>query len=128
MAAALADRIALERGLDAEIRSAGTLGLVDRPADPKTVAVCRELGLDLTGHRSAPLTTELCAWADRIFVMELRHAEVVAMLHEKSAEKVVQLGPLVGAPEIADPIGSWFKGAHRQARDQLLAALQRALP
>ncbi|MEQ1570821.1 MAG: low molecular weight phosphotyrosine protein phosphatase [Myxococcota bacterium] len=128
MAAALADRRMLALGRDVEVRSAGTLGLVDRPAEPRAVAVCREIGLDLTEHRSRPLTAELVRWADRIFVMEDDHARAVReLVPELREDAVVALGPLVGKAEIADPISSLFKGPYRTARDEIDAALQRAL-
>jgi protein-tyrosine-phosphatase len=127
MAAGLADRVAMELGLEVEIRSAGTLGIVDRPADPKMVAVAREIGIDLRDHRSQGLTAELVGWADRVLVMELEHAEAVTALHEGAVPKIVQLGPLVGQPHIADPIGSWFKARFRRARDELSVAVRRVL-
>jgi protein-tyrosine-phosphatase len=128
MAAALAEWIAMQQGAEVEVRSAGTLGLVDRPADPKVVAVCRELGLDLSGHRSAALTPELLAWADRVYVMEDAHAVAARALWPDLAEDaVVPLGPLVGKPDIADPIGSWFKSTFRATRDDLREAVLRAL-
>jgi protein-tyrosine phosphatase len=127
IAAGLADKIALERGVDVEIRSAGTLGLTDHPAEPYAVAVCREHGIDIGPHRSRALTPELVAWADRILVMELGHAEAVTALDAEAASRVVPLGPLAGVPEIADPYGSWFPGPYRETRDLLERALRRLL-
>lgn len=127
IAAGLADRIALERGLDVEIRSAGTMGLDDRPAEPRAIAACREQGIDIGRHRSRALTPELVAWADRILVMELGHAEAVSAIDAAAAARVVPLGPLAGVPEIADPYGSWFPGPYRETRDLLDRALRRLL-
>jgi len=127
IAAGLADRIALERGIDLEIRSAGTVGLANLPAEPHAIAVCREQGIDISGHRSRALTTDLVAWADRILVMELRHAEAVTALDAEAGARVVPLGPLAGVPEIADPYGSWFPGPYRETRDLLDRALRRLL-
>ncbi len=125
IAAGLADRIALERGIDLEIRSAGTIGLADQPAEPYAIAVCREQGIDIAGHRSRALTAELVAWADRILVMELRHAEAVTAIDADAGARVVPLGPLAGVPEIADPYGSWLPGPYRETRDLLDRALRR---
>lgn len=127
IAAGLADRIALERGVDVEIRSAGTLGLADHRAEPYAITVCRELGIDIGQHRSRALTPELVAWADKILVMELEHAQAVTAIDEKAATRVVPLGPLAGVPEIADPYGSWFPGPYRETRDLLDRALRRLL-
>ena len=110
---------------EVEIRSAGTLGLVDVPADPKVAAVAREIGIDLTAHRSQALTEELVRWADRVAVMEMNHAEAVTAL--VPGARVIQLGPLVRQSHIEDPIGAWFKGRFRQARDELAQAVRRVL-
>lgn len=127
MASAIAEIVALELGLDVEIRSAGTLGFVDRPAESRAIAVCREIGIDLAGHRSRGLTPELVRWADAIYVMEDTHALEVRELVPEVGEIVVQLGPLVGRPYIGDPLGSWFKGPFRATRDDLRVAIRRAL-
>lgn len=126
MAEAMAPWIGDRMGVDVRAKSAGTLGLVDRPADGKSVAVCRELGLDLRAHRSQPLTDELVAWADRILVMELAHAGHVREFFPDAADKVLQLGPFAGLPEIPDPIGGWtFQ--FRRCRDQIQRGLEEFL-
>lgn len=123
MAEALAPMVGDRMGVDVRAKSAGTLGLVDRPADPKSVAVCREIGLDLRAHRSQGLSDELVAWADRILVMELSHAAHVREFFPDSADKVLQLGPFAGLAEIPDPIGGWtFQ--FRRCRDQLERGLE----
>lgn len=127
MAAAIAELVALELGLDAEIRSAGTLGIVDRPAEPRAVAVCREIGIEIGAHRSQGITAELIGWADTIYVMEDIHALKIRELVPDVGEIVVQLGPLAGRPFIDDPLGSWFKGPYRTTRDDLRTAIRRAL-
>jgi len=125
MAAALADVVAMQHAVDVEIRSAGTLGLVDRPCPRPLVAVAREVGIDLTGHRSQGLSVELVAWADHVLVMEPAHAEHLATTFPDLASDVVQLGLLVGRGQIDDPHGSWFKGPYRRMRDEVRRALER---
>ena len=126
MAEILAPMLGDRMGVDVRAKSAGTLGLVDRPADAKSVAVCRELGLDLRAHRSQPLTEDLVAWADRILVMELTHAGHVREFFPSGADKVLQLGPFAGLAEIPDPIGGWtFQ--FRRCRDQIQRGLEEFL-
>ncbi len=103
LAGPMADRI----GLDVEARSAGTLGLVDRAADPKAVAVCSELRIDISGHRSQGVSHELIAWADHVLVMEITHASHLREHFVGGEHKVELLGPYAGTQEIADPIGGW---------------------
>ncbi|MCB9688859.1 MAG: low molecular weight protein arginine phosphatase [Alphaproteobacteria bacterium] len=128
MAAALADRVALELDLEVDIRSAGTAGIVGEPAHPKVVAACREIGIDLTGHTSSALDLEAVTWADRIYVMESAHAVAVReLLPSLPEEAVVQLGSVIGKAAIDDPIGSWFMGPYRRARDELATAVRAAM-
>ncbi|MEZ4240007.1 MAG: low molecular weight phosphotyrosine protein phosphatase [Myxococcota bacterium] len=128
LAAGLAEELALTLGLELEVRSAGTLGIEGVPAHPHIVAVAREVGVDLTAHRSVPLTEALLRWADAVYVMDETHTTAVHELAPDLAERLVPLGPLIGKPRIEDPIGSWLRAPYRAAREDLLAALQVALP
>lgn len=127
MAAGIAELVLLELGAEAEVRSAGTLGIVGVPAHPHVIAVSREIGIDLSGHRSAALTAELVRWSDRIYVMEDAHGIAIRELVPDVGEIVIHLGPLAGQPFIADPVASWFRGPFRATRDQLFTAVRRAL-
>src|SRR5690606_21448064 len=51
------------------VDSAGTAAAWDLPASENAAAVAAEHGLDLSGHRSQPVTPELVRWADLILVM-----------------------------------------------------------
>ncbi|MEQ1503240.1 MAG: low molecular weight phosphotyrosine protein phosphatase [Myxococcota bacterium] len=127
MAAAIARHVAMELALEVEVASAGTLGIVGRPAERRAAAVCREIGLDLADHVSQALTPEWIRWADRIYVMEPAHATRVRELVPEVGEIVVQLGPLAGEVEIHDPTGSWFVWPFRRTRDALRRAIVKAL-
>jgi protein-tyrosine-phosphatase len=131
MAAAIADRVALELARDVEIRSAGTLGLEGHPAHGHVVSVCREIGLDVAAHRSQGLTEALVRWADRIFVMEPEHAvRVHELAPDLGEERVIGLGPYAGRPFVADPLGSWLRFVptpFRATREELLVAIRAAL-
>lgn len=128
MAAVIADQVALERSRDVEIRSAGTHARAGDLAHPQVVAVCREIGLDLSAHRATLLDADLVRWADRVFVMEPVHAVAVRTLAPELPEaRVLALGPFVGRTAIDDPIGAWFRSTYRATRDELFRALRRAL-
>lgn len=128
IAAGIADQLALELGLAVDVRSAGTLGIEGAPAHPHVVAVAREIGVDLTGHRSRALTPALIRWAHVVYVMEEAHGVAVRGLAPDVGERVVPLGPLAGRERIEDPIGSWLRGPYRATREELVVALRRALP
>jgi protein-tyrosine-phosphatase len=125
MAEYLARSHAHRTHVEAEVLSAGTLGLVDRPAHPKMIAVGAEVGLDLSPHVCQPVADELTQWADHILVMEFMHLAYVQEFHQHAAQKVVLLGQQIGRDEIADPIGAWTKWTYRRCRDQLATAVHR---
>src|SRR2546423_12759862 len=72
-------------------------------AKPQAVDAVRDLGVDLSRHRSKPLTVELIHQADVIYTMGQNHAMAVMALVPSAAEKVTTLAP---GREIDDPIGS----------------------
>lgn len=123
MAEALTASITAPYGIDVESRSAGTLGLVDRPADPLAIKVCRELGVDLRDHRSRGIDANLLAWADHILVMSVEHAMWIREHHDDPGERLRLLGPFAGVPEIPDPIGGW-SWTFRRVRRQIEAGIQ----
>lgn len=127
MAEFLARQRADETSLWLEARSAGTLGLVDRPADPKMVAVAAEIGIDLTPHVCQPVSDELVAWADRILVMELAHVAHLDEHHPGARGRVELLGRFGGVEEISDPIGSWTRWPFRKSRDLLRRCVHRVV-
>jgi protein-tyrosine-phosphatase len=116
MAHVIAEQFAQTRGREMTVRSASTMGLKDVPAEKNAVAVMREVGLDLTRHRSQPLTDELIDWAEYVLVMEYAHAKHIRTKHPQVEEKLMLLGPLGATHEISDPIGGW-KYKFRGSRD-----------
>jgi len=118
MAEVLAADYAARRGRDFEVQSAGTLGIEDAPADPNAVAVCAELGLDLSGHRSQGMSRELVEWADYVLVMQFHHAATLRDRFPEIGDKLLMLGTLGGTLEIEDPLGG-YKLRFRHSRDQI---------
>ena len=105
-------------GLTIHAKSAGTLGLQNRNADPKSVKVCKEIGVDIVQHRSQGLSNELVDWATYILVMERRHARHVRQHFPNAGNKILELGSFGGMAEVPDPIGGWiFK--FRKCRKQI---------
>jgi len=90
-----------KRGIS--VVSAGSSAMPGFRATPQAVQAVKELGADLTHHRSRPLTVELIHQADMIFTMSQNHAHQVMALSPSATEKVATLDP---AGDIDDPIGS----------------------
>ena len=109
IAEVLAPVIGAKHGHMVQAKSASTLGLKNKPADPHSITVCRWEGIDLSQHRSQPITKELVEWADYILVMDRKHAAHMYHKFPKSSQdKVLELGTFASMSTIPDPVGSWI--------------------
>lgn len=121
MAKGLFEHLLAEQGIaDITCDSAGLFAADGEPAAENAIVACRELGVDLSAHRSRRLTKELLQSADLFVVMMPNHAGAL-----KSAgvppEKIKVLGGGVG-----DPFGGDL-AIYRASRDQILQALRQLL-
>jgi protein-tyrosine phosphatase len=105
------------------IVSAGSFAMPGSRATPQAVEAVRDLGADLSHHRSRPLTVELIHQADVIFTMARSHAMAVAALVPSAAEKVATLDP---RGDIDDPIGSDV-GVYQDLASQLRHLIEQRL-
>ena len=118
MAEELARLYAAERQWNVEVRSAGTHALAGQEAAANAIKAIRDVGGDLSRHQSQPMSLDLVEWADRILVMEIRHASTIRELYPEADEKVQLLGTFGGTMEIDDPYGRWIF-AFRRSRDEI---------
>ena len=108
MAAAIAeDQIARRGWQHVSVRSAGASAGAGSPAAAAAIEVAAEHDVDLTRHRSRPLTAELVGWADAIIAMSDWHADRAEELGARgkvslATEFIPGGDPTAGIP---DPIG-----------------------
>ena len=134
MAAALLEQ-ALARELgpragEVEVASAGLAAVPGTLATPQAMAVLREEGLDLSGHRAQQVTKEMLKQADLVLTMTRAQKEhLVAWLPALGGKTfaLTEMAASVGEDrarigDIEDPFGR-PEGAYRRVRDQLKAAL-----
>lgn len=91
---------------DIAVRSAGTLGLNDEPPSDKSVLLCREVGVDIAGYRSTPLTRGLVNGADLILGMSYDHVDEIEHVYPEALNKTLLLGQFHSSGEdfeIDDP-------------------------
>jgi tRNA threonylcarbamoyl adenosine modification protein (Sua5/YciO/YrdC/YwlC family) len=126
LAAALAERdLARRLGCEAAelpargyaVLSAGTSADAGRRATRETEESGRVRGIDLSSHRSRPLTPTLLDRADRVFVMEKAQRKSILEFFPGASEKVRLLDP--AGRDIPDPYG---RGAEAYA--SVAAALE----
>lgn len=84
------------------VLSAGAFATPGARATPAGVDAVKDLGGDLTSHRSRQLTPELIHQADLIFTMGRAHAMAVLQMAPSAKQKVATLDP---SGDIEDPIG-----------------------
>jgi protein-tyrosine phosphatase len=82
--------------------SAGSYAMPGARAAAPAVEALGAMGMDLSRHRSRPLSVELIHQADMIFTMSQNHARAVASLVPAAADRVSTLDP---EGDIEDPIG-----------------------
>lgn len=84
------------------VMSAGSWAMPGVRATPQAVDAIKQIGADLSKHRSRPLSVELIHQADVIFAMQRSHLQAVISLVPAAAEKTVTLDP---SADVEDPIG-----------------------
>ncbi len=103
MAAAMLNDIAVKNDLNVLIDSAGVFAQIGERATDEAVAAMAERGIDLSGHRTKPLTDELISMADVILAMTSAHKQLIEAL---APGKVYTLKEYAGDEgDISDPYG-----------------------
>jgi protein-tyrosine-phosphatase len=113
-----------------KVGSAGTTAPDGLPAAPEAIVAARELGADLTRHRSRRVTAELLAEAALVVTMTREQADWLAQRFPTHADKMVTLGELArgqGNLDVLDPIGQPL-AIYRQVAAQLRVLLSEARP
>jgi protein-tyrosine phosphatase len=84
------------------VRSAGLSALIGKPADPFSVQLMAEQGMDISEHRAQNISARLVSEADLILVMDLEQKKHVETQYVASRGKVFRLGEF-DKVDIADP-------------------------
>ena len=103
--------------------SAGVMALSGASAAPEAIEVCREVAVDIAGHKAQQLTMDLIQQADRIFVMGMSHYHAVVGM---AAEAEIKTTLLADKSEIADPIGAGIE-VYRDCANRISQAVSNRL-
>jgi RpiB/LacA/LacB family sugar-phosphate isomerase len=103
--------------------SAGVGAMDGMPASAHSVRAMRELGIDISRHRSQSLTAELVNRSDYIFGLTHGHVEAVMLLFPQAAEKTFVLREFDETldffeKDICDPIGGGLD-VYQACRDEI---------
>ncbi|MEE9444426.1 MAG: hypothetical protein V3V19_02035 [Cocleimonas sp.] len=83
--------------------SSGLGALAGKPADPFSVELMTEKGIDLTNHCAQQINTVLVSSSDLILTMEQRHVDKLHSQYPESRGKVHLIGKWIDNKEIPDP-------------------------
>lgn len=89
----------------AEVREGGYLPKMNRPVPEVALTVQKQLGYDLSRHRSRHFTDDDLAWADLILCFDQENDRYLREKLGEATEKVWPLGAVLSetSPWIADP-------------------------
>ena len=122
MAAALFNKIAVERDLDVRIESAGIFAKDGEPASNEAIIAMKKYDIDLLGHHAQSINTELIEKSDLILVMTAAHKLV---LESAAKDKVFTLSEYAGIGEdIEDPYGGDIS-EYEECAEKLYRALEK---
>lgn len=120
MAAALFNKIAMERDLDVRIESAGLFAGVGDKASQNAVHAMKNYGIDLTGHRAKNVTAELLEKCDLVLTMTASHKMALV---QYAGDKVYTLCEFAGFDgDIPDPYGG-NEETYKKCADKLYEVL-----
>lgn len=117
MAQALFNKYCAENGVDAVADSAGIAAAEGMPASENTVTVMQEIGIDMSGHSSKPISRKLLDGCDLVVCMSEGHAEVIKAAGYKTT---------VFGGGIPDPYG-YTVDVYRTCRDKMYAEMPKLI-
>jgi protein-tyrosine phosphatase len=106
------------------VMSAGIAAMMGGRAALEAIETMKELGLDLSGHETQPVTEPLVRHADVIFTMSRSHREAIVAQWPAAAERTWLLS--ADGTDICDPIGGSID-RYRRCLAEISAEMQSRL-
>ena len=85
------------------VLSAGTMAMVGDGADPLSIAVAADAGLDLSRHRAQQLTQPLLQTSDLVLTLDRSHGDWIHRRYPQYRGKVHALGRWRQNEDVPDP-------------------------
>lgn len=109
------EKIAVENDLDVLIESAGLFANVGGSASEYAIKALDNMGIDLTFHKTKPITEELIQKSDIILTMTQAHKE---LLKTMAADNIYTLREYAGENgDISDPYGGDLEEYEETAKE-----------
>jgi protein-tyrosine phosphatase len=129
----LGDALDLRVASMARVVSAGVAAAEGYPASEHAVTACAEKGIDISKHRSQPLTRALLEATDLLLAMEQHHVHAARSMSPALESRMHLLSQFAAGDEgaaplgVADPIGGDLD-EYRAARASIEHYINQALP
>lgn len=104
--------------------SAGIAAITGTPPSKNAVQAMREIGRDISTHRSTLLSAQIVQSVDYIYTMTYAHQHIIVQEYPEAISKVK---PLVNGHDIMDPFGGDIE-MYRECRDEIHEAIKQLLP
>lgn len=120
MAKVIANKILPEKGIDAQVSSAGTYAFSGTTASENSIKVLEEIGLDLYGHIATLLDEKIVMENEVILTMTQDQKDFITSTYPKYSNKVYTLSEYIGNNgDVMDPFGGDID-VYRDCREQLI--------
>lgn len=125
MAQVLLEKIAKDKGLNIEVKSAGIFALDGQKASANAIEVMKSEGIDLENHRARIIHRDLLEEADLILTMSKSHKKALLSKFDFVKGKVYTLKEYAYGKEedIEDPFGGDIRD-YRRAKEEIKEALK----
>ena len=124
------DLLKKSKEVNEEIRveSAGVYAMANQPASSQAIKAMEDEGIDLTNHRSKPLTRDMIDRADIILTMTINHKNIILQINPEAKDKVFTLKEYanMGFLDVQDPFGLPVEEYKESARE-IRAALEKII-
>lgn len=110
---------------DFQVVSAGVAAGYGDPASTNSITALKKLNLDLSRHKSQPLTADLLDKAFAVLGMTHSHTDILHAYFPEAPERVHLFREFMGEgayPEIPDPFGQNLK-AYTECLDSMIEAI-----
>lgn len=120
----------MPEGKNWTVKSAGLAASRGLPASAPGIQAMQDFGIDMTGHKSQPLTQAMIDEAKLLVVMTGAHRNSIVSHDPSAAEKVFLLksfGSSTPGSDVFDPIGMSLP-VYREIRDEIDEAVEGLIP
>lgn len=126
MAEGILRDLAEKNNLHIQVQSAGTHAAINAPAATFAIEAMKDIGIDISSHKSNQVNSELLEKADLVLTMSKSHKKQILHQYPSIKDKVFLLNEyaFTTSRDIEDPFGAPLR-YYEKARDEISEAIIR---